>query len=1053
MAAITVMGLQSFFRLPAELFPRVTIPTLIITTVYPGAGPPEIESQVSKPLEEAIGTVGGVRDIFSNSQSNVSIISATFPSNVDIDAAVAEARSKIEAVRGDLPLGSKPPVVAKLDLNALPILHIGIESNSLNLQQLRNAVNDKIKPRLERIKGVARVDVVGGEEEEVQVRVEGMRLAQYGITIHDVVNSLKASGQDVPGGDVTQGATQTDVRLSGSYASLEALRNVQILSPTLQMAARDPRLLQNSSLTPPPLTIADVAEVVSAKKERSEINRVNGRDGVSIIVTKAYDSNTVTVAEEIRKALAKLKPVLPADLKLLTLTDNSLIVQEALSDVNFSLALGAVLAMLVILLFLHNLRGTIIVSLAIPCCMVATYLVMNIAGFSLNQMTLLALSLSVGILVDDSIVILEAITRHINEGKTPQEAALAGRQEIGFADMITTLVDVVVFIPIAFVGGVVGGFFKQFGLTIAFATLFSLVVSFSVTPMLAARWYKRGENLNPTKGVFFMLERLYRSIEQAYRGVVLHALRHRWKVVVSGVVVLLAISFFSISRLGSEFMPGSDFGQIVINLEMPPGSSLERTNEVASEMEKLVLAEPDIEATVLNVGQVIGKFGALPLQGAQYAQITARLRERRSIFDFGQSKHGEHKPRQRTDLAIEQSLRQKFQPITKEAGAIVNTLAVRSVVGTSLPINIRLLSNDYTKLLQFAEKVKNRLRSVPGVLDPDITARTGKPEVRVVVSPENAAQYGIAPALAGAILRASLTGNTETLLRKEGTEIPVRVLMEGANRNNPKEVANIIVGSAGQGEPVTIADIANIYERTAPTNIDRYNGQRVITVQANLAPNVPLGNVRPLIQKEIEAIAEEGISMGWGGDAETIDENVPMFANALILAIVLVYIVMATLFNNITTPFVIMFTLPMALIGAFGALVLTGETLSLVSGIGIIMLIGLMGRNAILLLDYTNTLRRRGIEKNEAIIQAGATRLRPICMTTIATIVGMLPIALRFGQAAEIRAPMAIVVIGGLVVSTLLTLVVIPVLYSLFDDLFGKRALIEDGSSGDQKEA
>lgn len=1045
LAAIAVLGIRAYTKLPAELNPRVSIPTITVTTVYPGAGPPEIETQVSKPLEDAVGTAPGVKDIYSSSQAGVSIISMDFQTGSDIDLAVAEVRSKVEAIRAQLPAGVQPPVVAKLDINALPILYTGLASPSLTQQQLRALADNTIRPRLERVPGVAFVQVIGGEQREIHVAVDGQKLAQFGFTIEDVVNSLKASGRDVPSGGISHGKMETDVRLAGAYGSLKAIADTQILSAaatasSTSRAGGGGPPGGSPALPTPPVTVADVAAVHDGRVERTEINRIDGVDGVSIVITKAYDANTVAVVDEINRAFREMAATVPSDLKRVVLKDSSETVREALADVNVSLILGAFLAMVVIFLFLHNLRGTLIVSLAIPACVVATFLLMQIVGFTLNQMTLLALSLSVGILVDDSIVILESITRHLTDGRSPREAALRGRNEIGFADMTTTLVDVVVFVPIAFMGGIVGSFFKQFGLTIAFATLFSLVVSFSITPMLASRWYRRGEDLIARRGVFGAFERFYQGLERGYRRVIAIALLRRRAVLAVGIGSLVLIFALSFWRLGTEFMPGSDQGQLVVNVEMPPGTSLAGTNETARTIERIVNRTRDVEATVTNVGQVLGNFGSIPQQGVQFAQINVRLREKKGILDDLWPSPESFRRRVRSDEDVARELRRILLSVTRDTGAIVNTVAQRSVVGAGVAIAIQLRGSDSKSLTAVAEQLRDRMRSLPGIEDPDVSARSGKPEVRVEVDPNRAAQFGIAPGIAGAILRDSLSGNTETVLRQNGQEFPIRVQLEGIQRDDPEHIKNIIVGSDSQGSPVSLADIADTMAREGPTNIDRNNGQRLVTVTANLAPGVPLGSVRGPIQKQIDTLPHEGITVRWSGEAETMDENAPIFVGALGLAILLVYFVMAALFNNLMTPFVIMFTLPMALVGALGALVLTGQTLSLVSCIGILMLVGLMGRNAILLLDYVNTLRKRGMARTEAIVEAGATRLRPILMTTTATIVGMLPVAMRIGRASEVRAPMAIVVIGGLLVSTTLTLIVIPVLYSLFDDWFSRKS-------------
>jgi HAE1 family hydrophobic/amphiphilic exporter-1 len=1048
LAAIAVLGLQAYTRLPAELNPRVDIPTLTVTTLYPGAGPPEIETQVSKPLEDSVGTVPGVKDVYSSSQANVSIISMDFRVGTDLDVAAAEVRGRVEAVRGQLPSAAGPPVVAKLDINALPILYLGLESRSQTRQQLRALADNTLRPRLERVPGVATVRVIGGEQREIHVAADAQQLAQFGLTIEDVVNSLKAAGRDVPGGGITHGERETDVRLAAAFDSLDAIRNTQILTEgrgKREEGRGQKHVLSvangaegSGGLPEPPLTVGDVATVTDGRAARQEINRIDGQEGVSLVLTKASDANTVAVVDEVNRVLAQLEPTLPSDLKQVTLRDDAVTVRDALHDVDVSLVLGAILAMGVILLFLHNLRGTFIVSLAIPACIVATFLVMWAARFTLNQMTLLALSLSVGILVDDSIVVLESITRHLRYGANPREAALNGRMEIGFADITTTLVDVVVFVPIGFMGGIVGGFFKQFGLTIVAATLFSLLISFSVTPMLASRWYKTGEEVEAKRGPFAPFERFYQRLEGRYRRVIAWALARRALVLTLGTGALVLIFLLSFSKLGFEFLPGTDQGQIAIHIEMPPGTSLKATDEAARHVEQAVARTPDVDAFVTNVGQILGGFGAIPQQGAQFAQINVHLKEKGSLLDRLLHPNAAE-IRTQSDEFLAESLRRRLQRVAGEVGGKVTTAAVRSVSGVSTPVEIQLRGSDIDRLTAFAARVRDRIAQVPGVLDPDVSMRGGKPEVRVTIDRQRAAQFGIPAGTAGAILRDSVAGNTDAVYREGGQEFPIRIQLEGVQRDNPGDVRNILVGADAQGAPVLMADIADIHLRTGPANIDRNNGQRLVTVTAGLAADAPLGNVQAIVDKQIASLPHDGITLHWGGEAETMDENIPYFVSALLMAVLLVYIVMASLFNSLGTPFVIMFTLPMALIGALGALVITGETMSLVAAIGIIMLVGLMGRNAILLLDYTNTLRARGIERTAAIVEAGATRLRPILMTTTATIVGMLPVALRIGRASEIRAPMAIVVIGGLLVSTVLTLVVIPVLYSLFDDWFGGK--------------
>ncbi|CCW33897.1 cation/multidrug efflux pump [Chthonomonas calidirosea] len=1030
--AITVLGILAYFHLPVDLNPRVTIPTITITTVYPGAAPSEVETEVTKPLEDAVGSVAGLKNVYSSSQPDVSIISMDFVAGTDVARALAAVRQHLQSVH--LPAGAQTPQVSPLDINAQPVLYLGIESPSLNSLRLRQLADDVIAPRLRREPGVGAVEVYGGRTREIDIRVDPLRLQENHLTLADVINSLQMGGHNVPAGSITQGQQQIEVRFASAYTSLQALRNTVLLPST------SPQPLSSSppttpSLPSPPLTLADVADVSEGYAPQSVITRINGHKGVSLVVVKAADASAVTVVEELQNALAQLHSTLPPDVHIITLQNTATIVREALQDVDFSLLLGAFLAMGVVLLFLHNLRGTLIVSLAIPTCIIATFLVMYLVGFTLNQMTLLALSLSVGILVDDSIVVLESITRHLNRGETPIKAAYRGRAEIGFASLAITLTDVVVFVPIAFTGGIVGSFFKQFGLSIVFATLFSLLVSFTLTPMLASTWYRAGETIAARRGIYRILERIYVKLEDRYRQLLGVAMRRRWTVLIAGGVILVAMAWLALPHLGFEFLPGIDQGQISVTIEMPPGSSLNATDQLAVQVERTIATLPETAQMATTVGQILGGFGSIPQQGPQFAQVNVQLKPRANVFARWLHLRPSH-TRLKTDSEVAQELQASLAPLAQRSGARIVATAVRSVVGVTQPIDIQLRGADIQQLARFAAAIRDRLTHIPGVLNPDVSVRTGKPEVTAAIVPFRAASFNLPPLQAGTILHEAIAGASPAVYRDGDKDIPLRVHLAGLDHSDLQQIGNIVIGYDSFGQPILLADVADLSLHSSPTSIDRQNGERMVAVTADLAPDAPLGNIQQRIQRQIlNKLPHPGIKVHWGGDAETLNENVVPFATSVAVAALLVYVVMAILFNNPGTPFVIMFTLPMALAGALGALVLTGETLSLVAAIGVIMLLGLMGRNAILLLDYTNTLRARGEPRDLAIQEAGATRLRPILMTTIATILGMLPIALRIGQASEIRAPMAIVVIGGLLVSTLLTLVAIPVIYTLFDDL------------------
>ncbi len=1050
LAAIAILGLIAYSRLPAELNPQVAIPTLTVTTVYPGAGPQEIESLVTKPIEDAVGSVSGIKDVFSTSQDSVSIVSIDFVIGTDLARAANSMREKVEAARSLLPPDARAPIVQRLDINAQPVLYIALAS-SVPSRELRERVDTLLKPRIARIPGVAAVNVAGGATREVQVRVDATRLEQYGFTIEDVVNAVQSANRNVPAGSIVEGRRDIGVRSLGAFSRPEDIEDAEILAPSVMRAGgNDARMAPpapNSGGAFTPVTVGDVASVVDTAARPTTVTRVNGRDSVGIVVTKASSANTVEVVQGVRDVIDSQRNALP-DTQIYYVRDDSVMVRDALDDVDTTLVLGAILATTVVFLFLHNLRGTLIVALALPACLVATFLTMYFAGFTLNQMTLLALSLSVGILIDDSIVVLESITRHLGLGEEPAEAAFNGRTEIGFADITTTLVDVVVFLPIAFMGGIVGAFFRQFGLTVVVATLFSLVVSFTVTPSLAARWYRQGEDPEREARSRGGMETAYLFVERFYRRVLRHAMRNRWWVLATGAVALAAVLLVATPNLGVELLPATDQGQVSISVELPPDSSLEATDAATRGVEKRLVGTPDVSAYVSTVGEVLGGFGAFPQQGPQYAQLNVRLAEKEGLLDRLAHLGLPSGLRTRSDEAVAEDIRRRLRGVP---GAHIVVSTVRTVADTGPPIQVQLRGANLDDLASVAAQLRDRLAQMPGILDPDVSLRTGKPEVQVHIDRSRAAALSISPAQAGAILRDAIEGNTDSVLRVSGTETPIRVQLAGVNRSRPEDLRRIVVGASG-GRPVTLGEVADLQMGAGPTAIDRVNGQRMVTVSAGLAPGYVFSNAQRDIEEQMADITQSGIQVHWSGEAETFSENAAYFALAVGLAVILVYLVMASLFNSLLNPFIIMFTLPMALIGALGALAVTGSTVSLVSMIGIVMLTGLMGRNAILLIDYTGTLRARGMPRLEAVEEAGATRLRPILMTTLATVFGMLPVALRIGRASELRAPMAIVVIGGLLLSTVLTLVVIPVLYTLFDDWRTRRQAAGAGrqSTGDR---
>jgi len=1036
LAAIAILGLVSYGRLPAELNPRVDIPTVTVLTVYPGAGPREVESLVTRPIEDAVGSAAGLRDVYSSSQESLSVVSMDFRVGTDVNRALSEVKQKVDLARASLPDDARAPIVAKLDINALPVVQFSL-SGRLSPDRLRRIVDEVVTPRLARIDGVGSVTVAGGRQREVRVQCDPQRLQALGVTVEDVANAVRAGGRDVPAGSLAWGSRDTSVRALAAFVLLDDIADSPIFSAQTLAQSLIPDLpipgAPRRPDVPAPLVVGDVASVDEALAEPETLARANGRDSVAVIVTRTPDANTVAVVEETLAEMRQLQRGPLAGVDVAVARNEAVVVADALEDVNATLVLGAILAMAIVYLFLHNLRGTFIVALALPSCIVATFIVLWAFGFTLNQMTLLALSLSVGILVDDSIVVLESITRHLGLGEAPTEAAYNGRTEIGFAGITLTLADVVVFLPIAFMGGIIGAFFRQFGVTVAAATLFSLLVSFTVTPSIAARWYRQGED--PEHARNGRLGRLAASmgwVEERYRSLLRWSLARRGWVLAWAAAVLVAVVLVATPHLSVELLPAVDQGQIGIVIEAPSGSSLAATDAIALKVEERVRRLGDVANVVTTVGEVLGGFGAIPQKGPEHAQISVRLTDRpdllRSLLTLGRQSRNARRARSDEDVATD--IRRAVADIP---GARITVTAVRSVASVGAPIQLQLRGQQMEALGREAERLRDRLATMPGIVDPVSSYRPGRPEARWEIDRARAAALGVPPAQAGAILRMAVAGEEAAVYRVGGSETPVRVRLARGDVRSGADLGEMTVGYAG-GRAVTLRDVAELRAGSGPSAIERVNGQRMVTINANLAAGTALGDAQRDIEAAMADMDLAGIEHHFGGEAEAMNENIPYFVAALGLAVALSYLVMASLFNSFLHPFTIMFTLPMALAGALAALVLTGETMSLVSMVGVLMLTGLMGRNAILLVDYTATLRARGADMATAVVEAGATRLRPILMTTLATIFGMLPVALRIGRASELRAPMAIVVIGGLAVSTVLTLVVIPTLYTLFED-------------------
>jgi HAE1 family hydrophobic/amphiphilic exporter-1 len=1027
LTALMVLGWRARLEMPAELDPRVDIPVINVITLYPGAGPEEVEASVTRPIEDAVATVSHVVGVDSRSLPDASYVSIEMRLGTDLNAVAADVRARVEAIRRDLPRDIEPPQVAKFDFNARPVMVLGV-TGERPLQDLRRLVDDRIRPRLTEVAGLGTVTAVGGREREVQVRVDPARLAAYGLSLLDLLRPLQAASQSAPAGSIGQGERDVAVRVLGEFASLDDLRDTPIPLPPGPGASRAAVL-----------RLRDVAEVRDTVAEAEQITRVGGRESIGLVLSRVANANTVQVADGVREALRHLEAALPPDVRITTLQDHSRAVGDALEDINATLFIGAFLAVVVVFLFLHSLKDTLIVALAIPTSIVGTFIVMYFAGFSLNQMTMLALSLSVGILVDDSILVLECIHRHRAMGKPPEEAALAGRQEIGLADAANTFVDVVVFIPIAFMGGIVGQFFREFGLTIATATLASLYISFTLTPMLAARWYRAGEPVTHSRSRFARwFDGGYQRLEARYREVLGWALRRRGVVVLSGFGSLILVGVLAWQVLGFDFTPSIDRGEVSVRVELPPGASLATTDELVRAVEAEALRIPEVEGArmLASAGEILGGFGSLPDRGPQFGQLTLMLQEKQSFVERLLRPGGQPGRRSRSDEAVAADLRERLKSIPN--GQSTTVAALRGFSLASAPLQVGLYGTDLRDLERLSEEIHARMRGLPELQNPDTSLRRGKPEIQVAFNRDRAEGLNVTPTELSGLLRTAIAGNTDLRFREEDETVPIRLQVARAGATNPERgpaaLGELLVARRGLTD-VYVSDVADFRAGAGPTKILRSQRMRRVVLTAHPAEGVPLGTAQAAVERAVRDLPLGDVEWKWEGDVDEMTESGVLMAGALALAIALSYLLMAAVFNSPIQPLTIMVSVPMALVGGLLGLIYTGTTMNIVSMIGIVMLVGLVSKNAILLVDYTNTLRAQGMARDEAVREAGPVRLRPILMTTISTVLAMTPVALQIGRASEMRSPMAIVVIGGLLLSTLLTLLVIPVMYTWFDDL------------------
>jgi HAE1 family hydrophobic/amphiphilic exporter-1 len=989
--SFVVLGIVSMTRLGVDLFPDLSFPYVNVATVYPGASPEEVETLVTKPIEDAVAGIEGVKRVESNSTEGFSRVGIEFELDVDAPAAAAEVREKVAGIRFRLPREIEDPTIERFDINSAPVMTFAVSSH-LPADRTRRIVEDDVKPLLQQVEGVAAVEVNGGQVREIHVDLDPRRLEALQLPIAVVAEALGGANLDLPGGRVTAGGQDVLLRTKGEFQRVEEIGEV---------------ILRSSGGST--VRLKDVATIVDGYEDRSATTRLNGVDAVSFSIRKQAGGNTVAITDRVNALLARLAPAFP-DLTISPVYEDAEYVRSNLADVRVNIVFGGLMAVLIVFVFMRDWRSTLITSLALPTSVIATFFFMWVAGFTMNMMTMMAISLVIGILIDDAVVVRENIYRHMEHGEDAMTAARNGTAEIGLAVMATTFTILSVFLPVGFMTGIVGQFFKSFALTVAFAVAMSLLIAFTLDPMLSSRFVRyvpKEERMRTRFGR--ILERwggAYDRLDRRYHRVLEWALAHPYRVIAAATVVFTA-SLSTVLIIGTEFMPVEDRGEFMVMADLPPGISFDESVRAVAGVEQIVMAHPQVRQVFTRVG------------------INGDVRKS-SLRVEATRKH----ERVETLERIKNDIRSSLADVPFLEAKVADPEIVQGAPYEP-PINVFVRGDDLEALKRIAAELTDRISKVPGTVDVSTSLVSGKPEMVARVDRARAADLGFSVGSIALQMRQMVEGIVASKLREGDHEYDIRVRLAPAFRNDFAAISTAPLHSPG-GAAVRTADLVVMEPAVGPSSIDREQRQRQARIGADLRGR-PLGDVTADVQAAIDELdIPPTFQVGFAGDVELMNETAQGMTLALLLAVTFIYIVLASQFESFTEPLIIMLSLPLALVGALLMLLVTGQHIGLPAMIGIVMLMGLVTKNAILLVDLTNQLRReQGKSLVPAILEAGPIRLRPILMTTMAMILGMLPSAFGLGDGGEFRAPMALATIGGLMTSTLLTLVLVPVAYML----------------------
>lgn len=1015
-------GLISYNQLSYELLPDFSPPILTVTTMYPGASPATVETQVAKPLEDALSGLENISEVTTFSMDNASVVMLEFKASADIDVALEDAQRKINNILSTLPEGTKSPTIAKIEPNAAPVLQVSAIAKNMDDREFMELMDKQLLPQIKQTKGVAEVQVIGGEKRAFRVDVDKDKLKMYGLSLAQVNQIVAASNVEFPTGKLKNETEQMTVRLAGKFQTVEDLRDLIVYTDGTSS-----------------VRLGDVADVSDGSEDVITVSRYNGTNGIGLRIKKQSDANAVDMANLTKQKFKEIEAKYEKEgIKFTVATDTSIPTIESVDAVLHDLELAVLLVAAVMMLFLHSFRNALIVLVAIPASLISTFIAMYLLGYTLNLMTLLAMSLVIGILVDDSIVVLENIYRHLQMGKGRRKAALDGRNEIGFTALAITLVDVVVFSPVVFIEGTISDILRQFSIVVVVSTLMSLFVCFTLTPWLASRLAKEVKlnPKNPFQRFLMWFESMIKSFTDGYVKLVAWSLKHK---IIMGLGVLViffaSMATMGLGIVGQEFVAQGDQGKFMIKLKYDKSTTFEENNTTTLEIEQMIIAQKDvIDIVFSNVGGPSSGMGAAAFGQENRSEITVKMKK-----DM-QKKY--------PTLKYMNEIRMKIQD--KYPGVEVKALNMGMVDSEEAPIEIFLSSDDSDLLMREAKRLKKHILTIPGAKDPSISTDEFSPEVRVELNREKMGQLGLPIASVGMQLQNGLTGNDDARFDVKGEEYDIRIMLDKYDRSNVDNI-NEMTFVTNDGKQVRLSEFADVSIENGYGQLERKNRISNTTLRSYVL-GTSAGTVADSITKYLEKEPlDKNVRMLWGGEVKRSKESMGALGTAMGIGLILVYLIMVALYDNFVYPFVVLFSILVALIGAILALNLSSSNMGIFTMLGMLMLLGLVAKNAILIVDFTNHLKAEGRSTYNALLEAVRERMRPILMTTIAMVVGMIPIATATGSGAEWKNGLAWILIGGLTSSMFLTIIVVPIMYYTVDRLQVKLTRKKINLEGDDE--